>query len=45
LGKPLEATGQVFDVRGPAEFAASIKAIDDQLASIAKALGMKAATN
>jgi tripartite-type tricarboxylate transporter receptor subunit TctC len=44
LGKPLEATGQVFDVRGPAEFAASIKAINDQLAAIAKALGMNAAT-
>jgi len=43
LGKPLEATGQAFDVRGPDEFAASIKALNDKLAAIAKLLGMKAA--
>jgi tripartite-type tricarboxylate transporter receptor subunit TctC len=43
LGKPLEATGQVFDVRGPNEFAASIKELNDKLAGIAKVLGMKAA--
>ena len=44
LAKPLDATGQAFDVRGPAEFAASIKELNDKLAGIAKVLGMKAAT-
>jgi tripartite-type tricarboxylate transporter receptor subunit TctC len=39
----LEATGQVVDIRGPAEFAAGIKAMRDQLASIAQAIGVKAA--
>jgi tripartite-type tricarboxylate transporter receptor subunit TctC len=39
----LEATGQVVDIRGPAEFAAGIKEMRDQLASIAQALGVKAA--
>jgi tripartite-type tricarboxylate transporter receptor subunit TctC len=39
----LAATGQVIDVRGPAEFAAGIKEIRDQLADIAKELGIKAA--
>lgn len=39
----LQATGQVVDVRGPAEFAAGIKELRDKLASIAEALGMKAA--
>ncbi len=39
----LAATGQVVDIRGPAEFSAGIKQIRDQLASIAKTLGMKAA--
>jgi tripartite-type tricarboxylate transporter receptor subunit TctC len=39
----LAATGQVVDIRGPAEFAAGIQEIRDQLASIAQALGMKAA--
>jgi tripartite-type tricarboxylate transporter receptor subunit TctC len=43
LATPLKATGQVFDVRGPKEFAAEIKDINDKLASIAKMLGMKAA--
>ena len=38
----LEATGQVVDIRGPAEFTAGIKAMRDQLASIAQALGVKA---
>jgi tripartite-type tricarboxylate transporter receptor subunit TctC len=38
----LEATGQVVDIRGPAEFAAGIKEMRDQLASIAQALGVKA---
>jgi tripartite-type tricarboxylate transporter receptor subunit TctC len=39
----LAATGQIVDVRGAAEFAAGIKEIRDQLASIAKTLGIKAA--
>jgi tripartite-type tricarboxylate transporter receptor subunit TctC len=39
----LGATGQVVDVRGPAEFAASIKEQHDKLADIAQALGIKAA--
>jgi tripartite-type tricarboxylate transporter receptor subunit TctC len=39
----LAATGQVVDVRGPAEFAASIKEQHDKLAGIAQALGIKAA--
>ena len=43
IGTRLAATGQVIDVRGPAEFAAGIKEIRDQLASIAQALGIKAA--
>jgi tripartite-type tricarboxylate transporter receptor subunit TctC len=39
----LGATGQVVDIRGPAEFAAGVKEIRDQLASIAQTLGIKAA--
>jgi tripartite-type tricarboxylate transporter receptor subunit TctC len=39
----LAATGQVVDVRGPAEFAASIKEQHDKLAVIARAIGIKAA--
>jgi tripartite-type tricarboxylate transporter receptor subunit TctC len=39
----LAATGQVVDIRGPAEFAVGIKQMRDQLASIAQALGIKAA--
>jgi tripartite-type tricarboxylate transporter receptor subunit TctC len=39
----LEATGQVVDVRGPDEFAAGIKQMRDQLASISQTLGVKAA--
>jgi hypothetical protein len=34
-----EATGQIVDIRGPAEFAAGIKVMRDQLAAIAKTLG------
>ena len=44
LAKPLEATGQIFDIRGPTEFAASIKELNDKLAAIAQTLGMKTAT-
>jgi len=43
IAAKLEATGQVVDVRGPNEFAAGIKELNDQLAGIAKVLGMKAA--
>ena len=43
IATKLEATGQVVDVRGPNEFAAGIKELNDQLAGIAKVLGMKAA--
>jgi tripartite-type tricarboxylate transporter receptor subunit TctC len=39
----LAATGQVVDIRGPAEFAAGIKEIRDQLSSIAQTLGIKPA--
>ena len=39
----LESTGQIVDVRGPNEFAAGIKELNEQLAGIAKVLGMKAA--
>jgi tripartite-type tricarboxylate transporter receptor subunit TctC len=41
----LGPTGQVVDIRGPAEFAAGIKEIREQLASIAKTLGIKASTH
>jgi tripartite-type tricarboxylate transporter receptor subunit TctC len=40
----LAATGQVVDLRGPAEFAAAIKEQHDKLADVAQALGIKAAT-
>jgi tripartite-type tricarboxylate transporter receptor subunit TctC len=43
IATKLEATGQIVDVRGPNEFAAGIKEMNDQLAGIAKVLGMKAA--
>jgi tripartite-type tricarboxylate transporter receptor subunit TctC len=39
----LAATGQVIDIRGPAEFAAGIKQIRAQLSAIAQTLGIKAA--
>jgi tripartite-type tricarboxylate transporter receptor subunit TctC len=39
----LEATGQVIELRGPADFAAGIAQIRSKLAAIAQALGMKAA--
>lgn len=44
IASKLQATGQVVDIRGPAEFAAGIKEMRDQLDGIAKVLGMKAAT-
>ena len=43
IASRLAATGQVVDIRGPAEFSAGVKEIRDQLASIAQTLGMKAA--
>jgi tripartite-type tricarboxylate transporter receptor subunit TctC len=43
IAAKLQSTGQVIDVRGPAEFAAGIKEMQDQLAGIAKVLGMKSA--
>jgi tripartite-type tricarboxylate transporter receptor subunit TctC len=39
----LATTGQVVDIRGPAEFAAGIKDVRDRLAAIAQQLGIKAA--
>ena len=39
----LGATGQIVDIRGPAEFATGIKAMRDQLADIAKILEIKPA--
>jgi tripartite-type tricarboxylate transporter receptor subunit TctC len=43
IATKLQSTGQIVDVRGPAEFAAGIKQMQGQLADIAKVLGMKAA--
>jgi tripartite-type tricarboxylate transporter receptor subunit TctC len=43
IASRLAATGQVVDLRGPHEFAAGIKEIRDQLATIAQTLGIKAA--
>ena len=40
----LHSTGQVVDVRGPAEFAAGVKELQDKLAALANVLGLKAAT-
>jgi len=39
----LAVTGQVVDIKGPAEFAQGIKEVRDRLATIAKDLGIKAA--
>jgi tripartite-type tricarboxylate transporter receptor subunit TctC len=39
----LAATGQIVDIRDPAEFSAGIQKMRDQLASIAQTLGIKAA--
>jgi tripartite-type tricarboxylate transporter receptor subunit TctC len=43
IAQRLAATAQIVDVRGPAEFATGIKQMRDQLADIAKVLGIKAA--
>jgi len=41
IATKLLATGQVMDIRGPAEFAAGIKEIRDKLTAIAKQAGIK----
>jgi tripartite-type tricarboxylate transporter receptor subunit TctC len=43
IASRLEASGQVVEIRGPAEFSAAINDLRDQLADIAKTLGIKAA--
>ena len=43
IATKLQATGQIVDIRGPAEFAAGIKELHDKLASIAQLVGMKSA--
>jgi tripartite-type tricarboxylate transporter receptor subunit TctC len=43
IASKLAATGQAVDLRGPAEFATGIKELHEQLAGIAKVLGLKAA--
>jgi tripartite-type tricarboxylate transporter receptor subunit TctC len=43
IASRLATTGQVVDIRGPAELAAGVKQIRDQLAQIAGILGIKAA--
>ena len=42
IAEKLQATGQVIDVRGPAEFATGIKELNDKLAALAKVLDLKA---
>jgi tripartite-type tricarboxylate transporter receptor subunit TctC len=41
IGQRLTATGQIMTLLRPAEFAANIKEQNDQLAGIAKTLGLK----
>jgi tripartite-type tricarboxylate transporter receptor subunit TctC len=43
IAKRLADTGQIMSIRGPAEFAKSVQEQRDQLAAIAKTLGLKAA--
>ena len=43
IATKLQATGQVVDIRGPADFASGIKELRGKLADIAKALGLKSA--
>jgi len=43
IAPKVEASGQILDVRGPTEFAAAIKELNEKLASIAKMSGMKSA--
>lgn len=42
MAAKLTATGQVLDVRGPADFESSIKELVDKLAAVSRVLGMKA---
>jgi tripartite-type tricarboxylate transporter receptor subunit TctC len=41
IAKRLADTGQIMAIRGPADFAASVQEQNDQLATIAKTLGLK----
>ncbi len=41
IAQRLESTGQVLDVQGPQQFAASIKELRDKLSGIAKLVGIK----
>jgi tripartite-type tricarboxylate transporter receptor subunit TctC len=43
ISKRLADTGQIMTLRGPADFAANIREQNDQLAAIAKTLGLKSA--
>ena len=43
IAAKLASTGQIIDIRGPEEFAAGIKDLNEKLAAIADILGMKAA--
>ena len=43
IGKRLADTGQIMTLRGPADFAKNIKEQNEQLAGIAKILGLKSA--
>ena len=43
IAPKVEASGQILDVRGPTEFDAAIKELNEKLASIAKMSGMKSA--
>jgi hypothetical protein len=43
IASRLADTGQIMTLRGPADFAASIHEQNDQLAGIARTLGLKTA--
>ena len=43
IGKMLEATGMLVDIRNPSDFGKGIAEIRGKLGTIAQALGMKAA--
>jgi tripartite-type tricarboxylate transporter receptor subunit TctC len=44
IAQRLGTTGQILKIQGPSEFSASVRAQRDKLASLAKILGVKAAT-
>jgi hypothetical protein len=44
IPKRLSDIGTIMSIRGPAEFGASVDAQREQLAGVAKILGLKAAT-